>query len=163
VALAATRKKDGPFGARYRRLLRHRGHANAIIAVAHALLRTIYHVLATGQEYARGALSWQASCSRGVERDVQKVRGRFSMLKAFSNHPQSQGLYLGHGLATVGAVAEHTRQCGHLGEPAAVVFLLQLDREGHEFTLHLDRLPNKRLQPTAAGRIMRPPRLNRRR
>lgn len=65
------------------------------------------------------------------------------MLEAFSNHPQSQGLYLGHGLAAVGTVAEHTGQCGHLGEPAAVVFLFQLDREGHEFTLHLDRLPYK--------------------
>jgi transposase len=51
VALAATRKKDGPFGTRYRRLLRHRGHAKAVVAVAHALLRTIYHVLASGQEY----------------------------------------------------------------------------------------------------------------
>jgi transposase len=51
TALAAIRKKDGPFGARYRRVLRHRGHPKAVIAVAHALLRTIYHVLASGQEY----------------------------------------------------------------------------------------------------------------
>lgn len=38
-------------GARYRRVMRHRGHPKAVIAVAHALLRTIYHILASGQEY----------------------------------------------------------------------------------------------------------------
>jgi transposase len=51
VALAAIRKKDGPFGARYRRVMRHRGHRKAVVAVAHALLRTVYHVLASGEPY----------------------------------------------------------------------------------------------------------------
>lgn len=50
-ALAAIRTKDAPFGARYRRVMRHRGHKKAVVAVAHALLRTIYHVLASGEEY----------------------------------------------------------------------------------------------------------------
>ena len=50
-ALAAIRTKDAPFGARYRRVLRHRGRQKAVVAVAHALLRTIYHVLASGQAY----------------------------------------------------------------------------------------------------------------
>lgn len=51
TALAAIRKKDGPFGARYRRVMRHRGHPKAVMAVAHALLRTIYQVMGSGQEY----------------------------------------------------------------------------------------------------------------
>ena len=50
VALAAIRTKDGPFGARYRRVMRHRGHAKAVVAVAHAMLRIAYHVIA-GQPY----------------------------------------------------------------------------------------------------------------
>ena len=40
VALAAIRKKDGAFGARYPRVMRHRGHKKAVVAVAHSLLRT---------------------------------------------------------------------------------------------------------------------------
>lgn len=51
AALAAIRTKDSPYGARYRRLLRHRGHNKAVVAVAHALLRTIYQLLATGRPY----------------------------------------------------------------------------------------------------------------
>ena len=51
VALAAIRKKDSAFGARYRRVMRHRGHKKAVVAVAHNLLRTIYHVLAESTDY----------------------------------------------------------------------------------------------------------------
>ena len=51
AALAAIRKKDSAFGARYRRVMRHRGHKKAVVAVAHAMLRTIYHVLTDGQPY----------------------------------------------------------------------------------------------------------------
>jgi transposase len=51
AALGATRKKQCAFGARYRQVMRHRGHKKAVIAVAHSLLRTIYHVLALGTDY----------------------------------------------------------------------------------------------------------------
>ena len=37
--------------ARYRRILRHRGHKKAIVAVAHNLLVTAYHVLASQTVY----------------------------------------------------------------------------------------------------------------
>ena len=83
------------------------------------------------------------------------------MLEAFGDHPQGQSLHFGHGFGAVVPVAEHARQGRHLGKPAATVFPLKLDREGHESTLHPDRLPNKRLRPAAARRIMRPPRLKR--
>ena len=51
AAWAAVRAKDSPFAARYRRL-RHRGPKKAAVAVAHALLRVIYHMLA-GRTYYR--------------------------------------------------------------------------------------------------------------
>lgn len=51
AALGAIRTKDRAFGARYRRLLRHRGHRKAVVAVAHARLRTAYQRLAQGTTY----------------------------------------------------------------------------------------------------------------
>jgi len=46
AAAAAVRTKDSALAARYRRVMRHRGHKKAIVAVAHTMLRTAYHVLA---------------------------------------------------------------------------------------------------------------------
>jgi len=46
AALAAgTRATKGAFAARYRRVMRHRGHQKAVVAVAHAMLVTAYHLL----------------------------------------------------------------------------------------------------------------------
>jgi transposase len=51
AALAATHTKNSALGARYRRVMRHRGHHKAVVAVAHAMLRIIYHMLAEGTAY----------------------------------------------------------------------------------------------------------------
>jgi len=51
AAGAAIRTKDSALGARYRRVMRHRGHNKAVVAVAHAMLRAIYHLLAQGTTY----------------------------------------------------------------------------------------------------------------
>lgn len=51
AALAAIRTKDSALAARYRRLMRHRGHKKAVVAVAHAILRAAYHILAQGTTY----------------------------------------------------------------------------------------------------------------
>ena len=51
ATLSGVQAKDSAFGARYRRILRHRGHKKAVVAVAHAMLRTIYHVLANRRPY----------------------------------------------------------------------------------------------------------------
>jgi transposase len=51
AALAAIRTRDCAFGARYRRVMRHRGHQKAVVAVAHALLVTAYHILARRTVY----------------------------------------------------------------------------------------------------------------
>jgi hypothetical protein len=83
------------------------------------------------------------------------------MLEAFSDHPKGQGLNLCDGLIAIVGVAQHSRKGGHRGNPASVGFAVEFDRENHEANLHLNVPPNKRLQPTAARWIMRPPRLNR--
>lgn len=50
AALAAIRTNGCALAARYRRV-RHRGHKKVVIAVAHALLVTAYHVLAAQTPY----------------------------------------------------------------------------------------------------------------
>jgi transposase len=51
AALAAIRTSNSAFTARYRRIMRHRGHKKAILAVAHAMLVTAYHLLARQTTY----------------------------------------------------------------------------------------------------------------
>jgi len=51
AALAAIRVKGSALGARYRRICRHRGHKIAIVAIAHAILEIVWHILAKGTTY----------------------------------------------------------------------------------------------------------------
>jgi transposase len=52
AALAASvRSTKGAFAARYRRVKAHRGHKKAVVAVAHAILVTAYHLLARHTTY----------------------------------------------------------------------------------------------------------------
>ena len=51
AALAAIRVKGSALGARYRRICRHRGHMIAIVAVAHAILEIVWHLLSKGTTY----------------------------------------------------------------------------------------------------------------
>src|SRR5207245_5831741 len=51
AALAAIRHGRGALAARYRRIMRHRGHKKAVIAVAHAMLVAIYHMLTRRTTY----------------------------------------------------------------------------------------------------------------
>jgi hypothetical protein len=51
AALAAIRTRNCAFGVRYRRVMRHRGHKKAVLAVAHAMLVTAYHLLARQTTY----------------------------------------------------------------------------------------------------------------
>ena len=43
--------KDSYFGAMYRRISRRRGKKKAIVAVAHAMLKTIFHMLKNHEPY----------------------------------------------------------------------------------------------------------------
>jgi transposase len=51
AALAAINVRDSALAARYRRLVRHRGHKKAVVAVAHRMLTTAYLLLAEGLPY----------------------------------------------------------------------------------------------------------------
>ena len=51
AAAGASRAKHSALQARFRRVLRLRGPKKAVVAVAHALLRMVYHVLADGTVY----------------------------------------------------------------------------------------------------------------
>jgi transposase len=51
AALAAIRTSNSAFAARYRRIMRHRGHKKAVTAVAHTMLVTAYHLLARRTTY----------------------------------------------------------------------------------------------------------------
>ena len=48
---AAGRTKATALGARYRRLMRHRGHEKAVVAVGRHILEISFHILATGPTY----------------------------------------------------------------------------------------------------------------
>ncbi|MDP9353421.1 MAG: IS110 family transposase [Chloroflexota bacterium] len=52
VAWANARSRKTYFGAQFRRLARRRGNARALVAVAHSLIVTIYHMLRDGRPYA---------------------------------------------------------------------------------------------------------------
>jgi transposase len=51
AALGAIHTRGCALGARYRRIMRHRGHKKAVVAVAHAILVTAYHILKLGTTY----------------------------------------------------------------------------------------------------------------
>jgi len=48
---AGTHSAPGALAARYRRVMQHRGHKKAVVAVAHAILVTVYHLLARQTNY----------------------------------------------------------------------------------------------------------------
>jgi hypothetical protein len=51
AALTAIRTKDSALRAHDRRIMRHRGHKKAVIAVAHTILRTAHHLLNRAIDY----------------------------------------------------------------------------------------------------------------
>jgi len=58
AAAAAVRTKDSALRARYLRVMRHRGHNKAVVAVAHAMLRAVYHLLAEGTTYREPGIDY---------------------------------------------------------------------------------------------------------
>ncbi len=75
AALAATRAKATALAARYRRIMRHRGHKKAVIAVAHAILEIVYHMQSrqvTYKELGAGYLD-QRDRERAIRRYVKQL------------------------------------------------------------------------------------------
>ena len=73
AALSAIRSSKTTFAARYHRLQRHRGHKKAVIAVAHSLVVTVYHLLARQTIYreASGADADPRHVAQATRRAVQ--------------------------------------------------------------------------------------------
>jgi transposase len=81
AALAAIRTKDCALGARYRRILRHRGHKKAIVAVAHAILEIAYHLLARETTYQEFGVQYFA------RRDAERATRRYvHLLEQLGHH-----------------------------------------------------------------------------
>ena len=64
-------REPGALGARYRRVLRRRGHAKAVRAVAHAQLVAVHHVLTRQQPYSE--LMTRDADQRAAERARQRA------------------------------------------------------------------------------------------
>jgi hypothetical protein len=88
-----------------------------------------------------------ASCSSGLERDVQELGGRFAVLQAFGNYPERQRLDSGHGFIAVDAVAHDAGQGRHFRQPTAVVFAPKLDGKDHGRTV-ASGPSNLQMEPT---------------
>jgi len=73
------------------------------------------------------------------------------MFETLSDHAQRQRLDAGNRLIPVGAVAEHSRQRWHVGEPAAVGLLLQFNAERHVRNVPPRLGPNKPAVSETAG------------
>jgi transposase len=96
AALAASvRSTKGAFAARYRRIVPHRGHKKAVVAVAHAMLVTAYHLLARPTTYQDPGSDYDD------RRQAERVRRR-----AFQTL-ERQGFRAGD----IARVAEHVGHC----------------------------------------------------
>lgn len=78
AAWAATRTKGTSFKARYHRIAARRGKKRALIAVGHAILRVVYHVLSGQQPYRElgaGYLDGQLAARRKsyLKRELQNM------------------------------------------------------------------------------------------
>ena len=77
AAAGASRAQHRALQARFRRVLRHRGPKKAVVAVAHALLRMVYHVLADGTVYREaGADSYDRHHRQRVTRRALQTLDR---------------------------------------------------------------------------------------
>jgi transposase len=76
AASIAARTRHTAFAARYHRIARHRGHKKAVVAVAHALLVTAYHLLARQLDYCEPGPDYfeRRAAERTTHRAVQALQ-----------------------------------------------------------------------------------------
>jgi hypothetical protein len=77
VLAASVRSTTGAFAARYRRIMPHRGHEKSVVAVAHAVLVTAYHLLARQMTYQDPGADYydRRHTERARRRAVQALEG----------------------------------------------------------------------------------------
>src|SRR5574341_227864 len=59
--------------------------------------------------------------------ELIEFRNGFAMVKAVGDHSEGQGLNLHNGLFTSLPICHDPGQVGHLGDPATIIFTLDLD------------------------------------
>lgn len=79
-AYAAIRTKDSFFKARYQRLVARRGKKRAIMAIAHSMLKAIWHMLSTGEVYRDLGVEYYNQRNKEVKvayhtRQLEKLTG----------------------------------------------------------------------------------------
>jgi transposase len=75
AASMACRTRGTAFAARYHRIARHRGHKKAVVAVAHAMLVTAYHLLARQVDYQEPGVDYfdRRHAQRATRRAVRAL------------------------------------------------------------------------------------------
>jgi hypothetical protein len=66
-----------------------------------------------------------------VKHYVQKLGGRFLMLKPLGDDAKGECLNASHCFVAVGTIAHDARQIRHFGQPPAITFPIKLNRERH--------------------------------
>lgn len=75
----------------------------------------------------------QANGSRRHREQVGDIlRNRFPMLNTVGKNAKSECLHTGDRLSRSGPIRHHAWQFRNLGQPTAVILLLNFDRESHE-------------------------------
>lgn len=90
VAWAASRTKGTFYKARYHRLAARRGKKKAIVAVAHSVLKSVYHVLKEnvpynelGEDYLNNRI--EEKRRKYLKKELQKMGYKVDLLKAESS------------------------------------------------------------------------------
>ena len=68
------------------------------------------------------------------------------MFETLGDHPEGQRLHMSNGLIPSSAVAKDAGQVSNLGDPTAIVFTVELDREGQAHGMYSNTagaLPNE--------------------
>lgn len=89
-----------------------------------------------------------ARCSSGLKRHVQKLGGGLSVFEAFGNYTEGESLHARDRLITVGTVTHDPGQCGHFGQPPAIIFALKLDGKRHLCTVASGQQSNNQMEPS---------------
>lgn len=90
VAWAASRTKGTFYKARYHRLAARRGKKKAIVAVAHSVLKSVYHVLKEnvpynelGEDYLNNRI--EEKRRKYLKKELQKMGYKVDLFKAESS------------------------------------------------------------------------------
>ncbi len=89
AASLASRSRTTAFGARYRRIARHRGHKKAVVAVAHTMLVTAYHLPDRGMDYREPGVDYFRRHAERAKRHAVRALERQGTASSSNRRPDS--------------------------------------------------------------------------